>query len=171
MENLFNSEEYQKRRKEREQYFVEENLIKTDKLIIWNDYTLEVSYYKTKKGYSDFTRGIVKKNNEIIADVKRNYNYFIYCFAERENGEKYMLCGEDYQGYTVINLLEKTTNTYIPSAWEFGGGFCWIDIDYYDDELRVEGCVWGGPFEIIRYDFSDPNKLPLTILERYDDED
>lgn len=174
MNNLFNSKEYKETREHIERYFIEENLIKTKKIILEDNYTLEISEYNTKKGYFNVTRGIIKNGDEIIADIKRNYSAFPYYFVKHKNGKLYLLCGEDYQGYTIVNITDKTTQTFIPEEWKNGVGFCWIEMDDYDEDdnqLRVEGCIWGWPYEVIKYDFSNPDVIPLPILERYDLDD
>lgn len=167
MENIFDSAEYQEARTSREEYFKEENLVFT-KTIEFGDYSLVVESYKTGEGYWNFTRGKVYYKDELIADVKRNYGSFHYRFIDHDNGNTYLVCGEDYQGYTIVNCTQRTVNTFIPEEWLKGWGFCWIetDIDLSGNELIVEGCYWGAPYERVIYDFSNPDVLPLPELRR-----
>lgn len=143
-------------------------------------YQLSKTSYKTGKGYWNFTRGVVIElsNGEVIADIKRNYSHFWHLFVEHPNGNEYLLCGEDYQGYTVVNLTKRMTRSYLPDSAQFGAGFCWIHADFFSDglELRVDGCYWGAPEETVYYDFRNPDELPLPELRRAwiesdDDED
>ena len=133
-------------------------------------YQLVIDYYSTTEGSWSYSRGRVKEvsNEEVIADIKRNYPRFWHTWAEHPNGNEYLLCGEDYQGYTVINLTEKKEQIYLPKQARKGWGFCWVSVEYLPDEvqLRVEGCYWACPYEVVVYDFSNPDRLPLPELER-----
>jgi len=174
--NVVDHKKYIKSRKGLEKFF-EKNMF--GEATIHNsesgNYVLTVQKYETKKGCWAYTRGIVEnKSGEIIADIKRNYSDFSFLFITHPNGKEYLVCGEDYQGYTIINLTDKTTKTFVPEGWLNGAGFCWIDYKFYDDEkqLIVDGCYWAFPYETVTYDFSDPDNLPLKELSRKDmDED
>jgi hypothetical protein len=146
-------------------FFKQENLVKDSEKIKdspSNKYKLSISNYTTKKGCWNYSRGIVKnKNGDIIADVKRNYHQFPFCWVEdHPNGHDYLICGEDYQGQTIIELDTGKRVDYLPEAAKKGYGFCWVATHISPDKLTlaVEGCVWAGPYEIVFVDFSDPMK-------------
>lgn len=84
-----------------------------------------------------------------------------------------MLCGEDYQGYSVIQCKSGRVEIYFPDEGFDGGGFCWAAVHPSPDglTLAVEGCYWACPYEIVFYDFTDPMVLPLKELARIDDFD
>jgi hypothetical protein len=183
MKNIVDSEEYKKSRKSVEKYFKES----VWRILPWykpperkevieefDKYQLIIRNYATRKGCWAYTRGIVteKSTGQVVADVKRNYSTFPYLFVSHPNGKGYLICGEDYQGYTIVNLSDKITRTFIPEEWKLGGGFCWADhkFDPDDKTLIIEGCYWGAPYEIVTYDFSDPDTLPLKELNRKDAE-
>ena len=133
------------------------------------NYRLVVSWYKSKPGYMGLSRGTVLDvtTHEVIADIYRNYPHFWSCWAS-QNGKSYLLCGEDYQGYTVVDLANKTTTHCVPSGAEKGHGFCWITVEQQDDILVVVGCFWACPEERREYDFSNPEQLPYKLLKRED---
>lgn len=90
-------------------------------------YRLETSRYGNGKEVCwNYSRGIVSEisSGRIIADVRRNYGRFWHTWIEHPNGNEYMLCGEDYQGYSVVNLTHQTYKVYFPEQGHQGFGFC-----------------------------------------------
>lgn len=133
-------------------------------------YSLEIIWYKTLPGVHLVSRGIVKKEGHVIFDFTRNFDRFWFYYIEDHpvTHKDYLLCGEDYQGYNVLNLTDKTNFAFVPKAAEEGLGWCPITVSEWDREnkiLVVEGCYWASPFEQRTLDFSDPEKLPLPILK------
>lgn len=133
-------------------------------------FQLETSAYETKPGAWHYSRGIVRnlENNAVVSDVKRNYSSFWHRFIQHPNGCEYLLCGEDYQGYSVINLTKGTTSVYFPIEGYQGTGFCWTAVYPSPDNLvlAVDGCYWACPYEIVFFDFVNPEQLPLLELGR-----
>lgn len=131
---------------------------------------LETSIYKTKPGTWNYSRGIVRnlENNAVVSDVKRNHSNFWHTWIPHPNGCEYLLCGEDYQGYSVINLTKETTSVYFPIEGYQGTGFCWTAVYPSPDNLvlAVDGCYWACPSEIVFFDFALPEQLPLLELGR-----
>jgi hypothetical protein len=142
--------------------------------------TVEVSpsgkYQLTKTRYTagpstwGFSRGVVvsSETRELVADVKRNYGAFWHAWVEHPNSNEYLLCGEDYQGQTVVNLSQGKVHTYFPDGGHNGGGFCWAQVFPSPDGLMlaVDGCYWGGPYDLVFYDFRNPDVLPFAELGR-----
>lgn len=138
-------------------------------------YSLHVTAYRTSEGCWNYTRGEVydtqgqEGKGVKIADVKRNYSMFPFEWVEgHPDGHDYLVCGEDYQGQTVIQLdTGKRVDTEDTSF-----GFCWAKIDASPtkDVLAVNGCYWGGPYEVVLFDFSDPMKLPHPEIARANDQ-
>lgn len=123
-------------------------------------YTLTISSIETKPGCWNYSVGLIQKaNGEKIEEVKRNYHSFPFLWVEdHPNGHDYLVCGEDYQGQTVIELDTGNRRDFVPSTAKMGAGFCWVEytFDASAQILVVEGCVWACPFEFRFYDFSDP---------------
>lgn len=133
-------------------------------------YSLTVEHYKTGDGTWDFTRGLVKKGEELITEVVRNYCSFWHAFIQHVNGAEYFLCGENYMGYSAINLDTRNRIDYLPKEAKDGAGFCWVSATPSPDSkyLAVEGCYWGAPYEVVIFDFSNPEVLPYPEIARFD---
>lgn len=131
---------------------------------------LTISSYKTGENTWEYTRGVIKnvETQEKIADIKRNYSHFWYSWCEHRNGNEYLLCGEDYQGQTIVNVTKKETYNYFPEAGFDGHGFCWANVYLSPNKniLAVEGCYWAAPYDIVFFDFTKPDKLPLKEIKR-----
>jgi hypothetical protein len=169
--NAVSQEWYQEKRRQVEAYFVEEHRLPDPPPIALSPssrYRLEVSYYSTGPGTWNYSRGIVTRieDGSILADVKRNYSAFPYTWIDHPSGNEYLLCGEDYQGYTVVDLTHGTTSTYVPPEAQQGVGFCWAVVYPSPDgrTLAVDGCYWAAPYELKFYDFAHPSVLPLPEL-------
>jgi hypothetical protein len=124
-------------------------------------YKIVITPFSTEKGCWNYTQGLVFKlgSDKAIADVRRNYSCFPYAFIEdHPNGHPYLICGEDYQGQTVIELDTGKRRDHLPEEAEQGWGFCWADykFDAASQILIVDGCFWACPYEYRFYDFSDP---------------
>lgn len=109
-------------------------------------------------------------SGRIIADIRRNYGHFWHAWVFRGEREEYLLCGEDYQGYNVIDLVTAGNFVEFPEPGYQGDGFCWVAAHPSPDGkiLAVEGCYWACPYELVFFDFSNPSMLPLPELSRAD---
>lgn len=131
-------------------------------------YTLKIFYYEN----GQFSRGMIRnaRTEELIADVIRNFRHFPFSWCEAHpSGHDYLICGEDYQGQTIIELDTGERVDFIPDEAEQGVGFCWVKHDLAPDgkHLFIDGCVWACPYEMILYDFSKPLELPYQELNRW----
>ena len=150
-------------------FYKKRNLIKEQTKRIsspLDDYSLTIEQYKTGPGTWNYSKGTVRdKRNKIIAEIYRNYGSFWYSWIEgHPDGHDYLLCGEDYQGQTVIQLNTGLRKDYLPAEAKQGFGFCWVRADVSPDNLKlaVSGCIWGGPYEVLIVDFTKPlEELPL----------
>lgn len=106
----------------------------------------------------------------VVADVKRNYGIFWFAWVQRGDRE-YLLCGEDYQGYNVIDLNFGPNVLTFPHEAYKGMGFCWTAAypSPTGDTIAVEGCYWACPYELVFYDFTNPSRSPLPELFRVED--
>lgn len=173
MENVAEGKKYQDMRKSFEKKFKKYPSLLEEREVHHSpsgNYDLIVIPYETGKGFWNYTKGIVynKISGEEVHTVYRNYGSFPFQWIEHQNGNEYLLCGEDYQGYVTLNLTEKKKHVYYSENAFKGWGWCWVEIKEYDKEydtsFRVEGCAWGAPFEIVEYDFKDPDTLPYKEL-------
>ncbi len=132
---------------------------------------LEIAVYSTGTDASipswEYSRGLVRRTSDgvVLADIKRNFGHFPFAWAKQEERE-YLICGEDYQGYAVIDPAEGRTNVYVPDEAIKGSGFCWAEIQPSPNGrcLLVDGCYWAADYELRLYDFSTPLDLPLQKL-------
>lgn len=146
---------------------------KTDKVDINfspnNEYKLTIEYFNTKEGQGwKYTRGIVTQcSTGRKLELIRNIGSFLFEWILREE-ECYLLCGQDYQGYSIVDLKNMKVIDFVPEEFYEGMGFCWAEI-YYSygfDVLVVGGCFWADEYEIVFYDFSKPIQLPYKEIMR-----
>ena len=124
-------------------------------------YRLLVTSYTTQPGAWNGTLGVVSRvaDGAEIARVDRNYSSFERTWVEdHPSGHAYLVCGEDYQGQTVIELDTGARRDHLPPEAEKGHAFCWIDSTFHASSrtLVVMGCHWACPNEFRFYDFSSP---------------
>jgi len=156
-----------------EKFFVPQNLVAgthAEYRSPSGKYLLAVDCYSTGPNTWKYSRGVVTRTSDgqIIADVKRNFDHFWCAWIQQHPDKEYLLCGEDYQGYTVLDLEKAAVKTYLPGSAQNGAGFCWAAVYPSKDGkiLAVEGCIWAAPYDVVFYDFSEPLNLPLTEIGR-----
>jgi hypothetical protein len=166
-------ERYLEKRKAIERYFVPENRVADSGEIAVSpsgQYELEIWGYSSGPNTWSYSQGIVRRisDHTVIADVKRNYGHFWYAWVEHANGNEYLLCGEDYQGYSIVNLTKETYHVFFPESGHKGFDFCWTAAYPSPDSfvLAVDGCYWACPYELVLYDFRSPEELPYQELAR-----
>ena len=153
---------YSKLRKDA--HFAPENEIKDSRKEILSPsgkYKLVVSRFTTGAGTWNYAQGVVyrKDDDKPIAIVQRNYGSFPNLFVEgHPNGHDYLVCGEDYQGQTVVELDTGTRRDLMSDGSDKGWGFCWSSYTFNvpNKILVVDGCHWACPYEYRFYDFADP---------------
>jgi len=129
---------------------------------------VHVTSHSTGKGTWNYSKAKVYRGGELISEVCRNYGAFPHLFVEdHPNGHAYLICGEDYQGQTVIELDTGRRRDFLPKEAKDGFGFCWASYKFHTatQVLLVDGCYWACPYEFKFYDFSDPMEKGWTLLE------
>jgi hypothetical protein len=166
---------YQEIRQRIEDIFGKSTRIDGDTSIVMSPsgkFQLEIAKYSTGPHTWSYSRGIVTRvsDSKPLADVKRNYGHFWYCWIEHPNGKEYLLCGEDYQGYCAVNLTDELYHVYFPEDGYRGIGFCWTAVYPSPDKLTlaVDGCYWACPYDLVFYDFQTPDALPYQEIGRCD---
>jgi hypothetical protein len=133
-------------------------------------FQLEIAEYGGPEARQAYSRGIVTRTSDgsIVGDIKRNDDRFWYRWVSHPNGKEYLLCGEDYQGYSCLNLTDGRYQEYFPEDGHKGMGFIWVDAYPSPDGLvlAVDGCYWACPYEVVFYDFRNPDQLPYPELGR-----
>lgn len=135
-------------------------------------YRLETATYTAGQQTGAFSLGCVYSTADggMIAEVLRNFIRFPFSWCEgHPSGHDYLICGEDYQGQTVIELDTGNRVDFVPDAAERGFGFCWAAHFPSPDGKRlfVDGCYWAAPYELVLYDFTSPLELPYRELRRW----
>jgi len=66
-------------------------------------YKLVLTPFKTQEGCWSYTQGLVYEGDRLITEVQRDYSSFPFAWIDPHvNGGSYLICGENYQGQTVI---------------------------------------------------------------------
>lgn len=104
-----------------------------------------------------------------LATVLRNYDRFWLTWLEdHPNGNDYLLCEEDYQGYGFVNLTKGTQAFTHEGA---GYGWCVAELTLHGPTLGVAiGCFWGGGYDYTVWDLRDPDTLPWPSALEPDEE-
>lgn len=116
-----------------------------------------------------YTRAcVLAADGSEVTTVIRNYGNFHHCWVEDWQSHDYLLCGEDYQGHTVIELDTGKRADYLPPSAKNGGGFCFAEYTLIPERTQIEvlGCYWACPYERVVYDFREPLNLPWRELWR-----
>lgn len=145
------------------------NIKETEVVKLSPQYTLTIEIYDQGDEYWETSRGVVTDaSGEVLFDIRRNHYNFWHTFVHHPNGNDYLLCGENYQGYNVVNLTTRVNHAYICDGADTGFGFCWVEAEPSPNRslLRVTGCIWGFPYQTLVFDFSDPDQ---PLREVYDD--
>lgn len=139
-------------------------------------FALEIQRCGSGSAQWTYSRGIVRRAgaSEAMAVVRRNFAHFPYSWSEAHpSGSSYLICGEDYQGQTVVDLESGERADFAPDEAKDGMGFCWT-AHYPSPDGRllfVDGCVWGAPYQIRVFDFERPMALPYPEIARLPDLD
>lgn len=135
-------------------------------------YRLEVARLSTGPNTWEYSRGrvLALPEGRLLSQVDRNYGAFPFSWCEvHPSGHAFLVCGEDYQGQTVIELDTGRRVDFVPPGTREGVAFCWAAHYPSPDGslLFVDGCVWACPYELVLYDFSRPMELPYRELRRW----
>ena len=163
------------RRLDRLKYVVPENATSNprEEISPSGQYKLVITSFETRGDGWDYTQGLVYRrgSDEPIANVCRNYSAFPFLWVEGHAKGDFLVCGEDYQGQTVIDLTTGRRRDHLPEEANEGHGFCWASYTYDAEHevLFVDGCYWACPYEWRAYDFSDPMGKGWPQLETFDE--
>lgn len=151
-----------------EDFYKQENLISSDwKLSPSRRFKLLIRNYKSKPGCWNVSRGTVYRvnDNEEVADIKRNYS-FTYKFFNRDSQE-WLATGRSYLSQTFVNLDTGQIYDNTDKNEKDSFSLCWAEVYPSPDgkTLAVEGCIWGGSFDIFFFDFSNPEEGWIQLKE------
>lgn len=140
----------------------------------------DYKYIDPEKKYWNQMKINVYKNDELFVSIGRNYSSLPRPLYACQNGKEFLITSGDYMCITIINLTDKTVESYTDeNRYKIGAAFCpttFTDWDEDTSSLEFEGCVWGGSFEIITFknlDLSNPVfdfSKAICVEEDEDDE-
>lgn len=145
-------------------------------------YSVKVERFTCKnpeKHYWDQCKVHIYEDSQETIVFSRNYGAPKAIYVS-QNGKDFLVTSANYQCVTVINLTDKTIESYTnEEAYRLGGGFCPISFDWDEggNTLEVYGCVWACPYGTYYFkniDLSNPVfdwKNARYEDEDYDDED
>ena len=148
----------------KDEMFVPENKIENSEEVYDSPskkYRLVVTRYKMGDNAWKYTKGDIFVSTEEgpvwLCDVRRNYGSFWHTWVEGHvsDGKDYLLCGESYMGYTVVDLALGTKKSTESVCW------CPYDITLSSCGriLVVDGCYWACGSQYFILDFSAPSGL------------
>jgi len=132
--------------------------------------------FRNKKTKYVYTIGTVYQDGKMIFNIHRNSSDFPYSFIENYvDGHDYLLCAEDIQSRTAVQLDTSKAKSFISEKSQRGIEFCWQKFHMSPglNIIAVEGYVKYKPKdkleyrEIRFYKISDMMDLPwMEVGER-----
>ena len=110
--------------------------------------------FRNKKTKYIYTIGTVYQDGKMIFNVHRNAPDFPYLFVENhEDGFDYLLCAEDNQARTVVQLNTSKARSFISEKSQRGIEFCWQKLHTSENAkvIAVEGYVKHKPKDKLEY--------------------
>lgn len=140
-------------------------------------YTLELLPYSVsdkKIPYYSVVEIVRTKDGERLGKVIRNEADFPFLFVEDYDGKDYLLCAEDYQGFTIINITEGKKYDYIAEKSKRDLALRISDFYLSPDRktLAIEGHAKSKPNDIVELDeihfyrITDLTKLPYAEVDK-----
>ncbi|HEX2953707.1 MAG TPA: hypothetical protein VHR47_06955 [Bacillota bacterium] len=172
MRNIITDERYKSERFGLEQYFTNAYLLPEE-----TEYSVSPSggcaltvfryCHQEGNGLLFLSKGVLRFDDDMLIEVKRDADYFQYAWLQHRTGE-YLICGEDSQGYSIVDLKSRAIHHFVPEEAYLRGGFSWIKpyASKDGDILAVEGCYLGQPCQVVFYDISKPLSLPYREILR-----
>ena len=120
-------------------------------------YTIGKVYKKTKN-----------KTGKLVVTIHRNSEKFPFAFFEGLDGKDYFICGEDYQGQTIVCLNNGDRVDFIGEKAKRNMEFCWQKFHLSPNKkiIAVEGHSRNKPSEVAEYrgvrffNFEEKMELP-----------
>jgi hypothetical protein len=140
-------------------------------------YTLELVPYSVSDNRFPFysvVEIIRTSDGDRIGKVIRNDADFPFIFVEDIDGKDYLLCAEDNQGFTVINISEGKKHDYIAEKSKRGLAMRITDFYLSPDRknLAIEGYVKNKPNDVVEtdeihfYRVEDFMKVPYAEVDK-----
>jgi hypothetical protein len=104
-----------------------------------------------------------------FAEIQSTASKFWHCWVVNE-GKLYLICNEDTQGYTVVDVENRKIHPYLDPKANGGWRFSWKEVKPSPDGkiLAVQGDYAETSREISIFDFSNPTNPPFAKIKRLD---
>lgn len=144
----------------------------------WEVKAIPYRYFDKDKHYWGQLKFVIKHNGEDYMTLYRNYSTPATSAYICQNDKEYLITSLDYQCISIINLTNKTYESYCLGDHDKGWGFCPYEFYAEEDDgivtLEVTGCYWGGPEEHFKVEIEDLDKFEfpenVEMWSDYDDE-
>lgn len=129
------------------------------------------SYRKQEKGWEDYLyyKGTIypQDNQNSKIELFSNARKFWHFWIQKEK-KLYLVCNEDLNGYTVVDVKDRIILPYIDPKKEWS--FAWKEVLPSPDGrfLAVQGTYMEVVREVALFDISDPTNLPFPKVKRLD---
>lgn len=140
-------------------------------------YTLELTPYSVKDSkcpYYSFVDIVSTADGTRIGKVVRNEADFPFLFIENENGNDYLMCAEDYQGFTIICINSGKRWNFVPEKARRDLALRITDFHLSPNRknLGIEGFIRAKPSDLVDTDeihffkISDLCSLPYQEVDK-----
>jgi len=157
------SSQYDNYIKNLNQFYNKDNIFKSESYVINSKFTMTIDYYKAENHPNITKATIYNLLDKKVIELNRNYSNFPFITIKHTNGNEYLIYGEEYQGFTILNLNTlKKINHYSQFYYKRKG-----DSPYewkYDDKnniLYITACDYYGKELYLIYDFEFPEERSL----------
>lgn len=157
------------------EFIIPENKIKEETVISPSGkYKLVIGNYRTKEGCWEYTCGEIYdvKDDRLICKIPRNYSRFSHGFFNKNNQE-WLVTGITYMSQVFVNMdtcevFDDVVKERESGRYQNGASFCWSNMWGSPDGniLAVQGCYWGGSYDVLFYDISDISKGWFEIKQK-----
>lgn len=149
-----------------------DNVIETQQFGLNDNYLCTIDLIQTtKQNFLYSCISVFNRKRDLVIKVDRTAFESWICLVDDHpaNGKDYFLAGEDTQGYTVYNLTDNTGYCYLPSDVAKGNSFVWHEVVPSPSGLflAVIGSYFNSDLQLVFYDFSSPESLPLAEINRH----
>jgi len=146
-----------------DKFYDKSNIFKEENYVLESGHTMLVEYYKVQNHPNITKATIYNRMDKNLIELKRNYSNFPFTCIRHSNAFYYLICGEEYQGFTVLNLETFKKNNHTSLSCYKRKGFCPYEWTYekINNMLYVVGCDYFGEEKNLSYDFEFPDAIKL----------
>lgn len=141
-------------------------------------YTIDLTLYRVEdldRPFYSVVEIIKKSDGDRVGKIIRNEADFPFLFIEdHKDGKDYLICAEDYQGFTVINITDGKKYDYVAEKAKRGLSLRITDffVSQNKENLAIEGHTKSRPMDVVEtdeihfYRINDISKLPYQEVDK-----